>query len=786
MYRRGGGGDLFALFGVLWGVAMAAIAAAPSVSEARLPYDPFCAVTNSGAIVPLRPLPASTRRMIERLAAIREAAAPDAMAYLNDRLIPVIRADLAATTDPKRQFGLRFQLGKQLVLAGFPEDGLREFDGINKALADMGGSLGDRNTSELRINRAVALLRLGEKENCLTNHNPESCLFPIQAGGIHQLQRGSRGVIDALTEQLNLSPSDLRARWLLNFAYMTVGEWPAKVPSDWLIPPQVFESEYDIKRFPDVAGALGLHVNDLGGGCILDDFDNDGLNDIVASSWSLDGQLRYFRNEGDGRFVERTAEAGLQGMVSGLNIQQTDYNNDGWLDIWMLRGAWLSKAGRIPNSLLRNNRDGTFTDVTAEAGLLSLHPTQTSTWLDFDGDGWLDVFIGNETWVSQDPDLCELYRNNRDGTFSEVAAESGLRIAALVKGVTSGDYDNDGRPDLYISCRNRANLLFRNAGPAATNAAGRVTWRFRNTTAAAGLDETVHSFPTWFFDYDNDGFEDIFASGYLLRDVSDVAADYLGIRHTGARPRLYRNLGNGTFTNVTAATHLDRLCHTMGSNFGDLDNDGWLDFYLGTGDPDFTMVIPNRMFRNAGGKFFQEVTSSSGTGHLQKGHGVGFSDLDNDGDQDIYAVIGGAFVGDHYSNSLFLNPGHGNRWLKIQCVGGRSNRAAIGSRIKVSIQTPDGPRTIYKTVNSGGSFGSSPLRQEIGLGNATSVTQVEIQWQGSGLRQVVKDLKPDQAYRIVEGDPKAVSLTLPRITFDTQSKNHHHAHGIATTPARSL
>src|SRR6185503_4754703 len=108
-------------------------------------------------------------------------------------------------------------------------------------------------------------------------------------------------------------------------------------------------------------------------------------------------QLRFFHNNGNGTFAERTVEAGLLGIVSGLYIVQTDYNNDSYPDIFVLRGAWLGPAGKIPNSLLRNNGNGTFDDVTEEAGILSFHPTQTATWFDFDGDGWLDVFIGNES-----------------------------------------------------------------------------------------------------------------------------------------------------------------------------------------------------------------------------------------------------------------------------------------------------------------------------------------------------------------------------------------------------
>lgn len=735
--------------------------------------DPYCQVTNAATTAVARPLPASTRRMIERLAKIREAANPGSMAYLNDRMIPVLRRQLSETVDARHRISLRFDLGRQMLYAGHPLDALREFDGIDQTLADLGLQLTGLRASQAQLNRAVALLRLGEQENCITNHHADSCLFPIEGGGIHRLQRGSRGAIQVLTELLKSAPGDLQARWLLNLAYMTLGEWPAQVPPTWVIGPEVFRSQYDIGRFPDVAGSLGVDVDDLAGGCILDDFDNDGFIDLVASSWSLTGQLRYFRQSGDGRFVERTAEAGLLGMVSGLNIQQTDYNNDGWLDLWILRGAWLGPAGRIPNSLLRNNRDGTFTDVTEEAGLLSAHPTQASTWFDYDGDGWLDVFIGNESWDRADPDLSELYHNNRDGTFTECARMSGIGVAAIVKGVTSGDYDNDGRPDLYLSCRNRPNLLFRNEGAGGTNAAGEVTWRFRNVTSEAGLNDLVYSFPTWFFDYDNDGDEDLFVSGYMIRDVGDVAADYLGLPHQGAKARLYRNLGDGRFENVTRAAGLDRICHTMGSNFGDLDNDGWLDFYLGTGDPDFATLIPNRMFRNSGGRSFQEVTTSGGFGHLQKGHGVGFADLDHDGDQDIYQVVGGAFVGDRYPNALFLNPGHGNRWLKLHCVGQRSNRAAIGTRIKVTVQTPEGQRSIYKTVSSGGSFGSSPLRQEIGLGQATSILKVELHWPATGIRQEFTDLQPNRAYRLVEGVDQAVPLRLPTLRFDTSAPPAH-------------
>jgi hypothetical protein len=530
------------------------------------------------------------------------------------------------------------------------------------------------------------------------------------------------------------------------------------VDKRYLIPPEKFASEYDLPRFLDVSDGLGIDANDLAGGCIVDDFDNDGLYDLVISAWDMKGQLRYFHNNGDGTFADRTSEAGLVGEVGALNIQQTDYNNDGLLDIWMLRGGWLGQAGRIPNSLLRNNGDGTFTDVTEEAGLLSFHPTQASRWFDYDGDGWLDLFIGNESTEQRNPDWSELFHNNRDGTFTECAKACGIYVAEFVKGVACADYDNDGRPDLFLSVRkNGRKILLHNDGP---NASG--GWGFSDVTDWSGVMTEALSFGTFFFDYDNDGWEDLLVFGYNVAEgsVSDVAKDYLGLPNGGARPKLYHNNHNRTFTDVTEAAHLNRVCHTMGHNYGDLDNDGWLDFYCGTGDPDFKTLIPNRMFRNANGRFFQDVTSATGTGHIQKGHAIAFADFDDDGDQDVYSSLGGAYSGDFARNALFMNPGTTNRWLKLKLVGVKANRVAIGARIKVALQTPHGPRELHRVVSSGGSFGSNPLRQEIGLGDATAIAAVDIRWPGSDTRQTLTGLELNHSYEIREGDPIAVPLKL--------------------------
>jgi hypothetical protein len=225
-----------------------------------------------------------------------------------------------------------------------------------------------------------------------------------------------------------------------------------------------------------------------------------------------------------------------------------------------------------------------------------------------------------------------------------------------------------------------------------------------------------------------------------------------------------------------------KVLQSMGSNFGDLDNDGWLDFYLGTGDPALGTLIPNRMFRNNEGHGFQDVTTSGGFGQLQKGHGVAFGDLNNDGEQDVYSVVGGAFKGDHYPNQLFANPGHGNHWLKLQLEGVQSNRVAIGARIRVVAQTPSGERSIYRTVGSGGSFGCSPLRQEIGLGRATQVLRVEIFWPRTGKTQVVSSLQLDHAYEVREGDASAREVALKTFAWPSPSNAPApHRHAMAPT-----
>ena len=213
------------------------------------------------------------------------------------------------------------------------------------------------------------------------------------------------------------------------------------------------------------------------------------------------------------------------------------------------------------------------------------------------------------------------------------------------------------------------------------------------------------------------------------------------------------NDGAGGFADVTRETGLYRVHQTMAANFGDLDNDGFLDFYLGTGFPTYDALAPNIAYRNSDGQSFTDVTFSAGLGHLHKGHGIAFGDLDRDGDQDIFAQIGGFSPGDGSQNALYENPGNGNHWISARLIGTESNRAAIGARISLELAVKDGSRrAVYSYVNSGASFGASSLEQEIGLGQAERIISMEIFWPTTGARQVFEDVPIDTRIEVREGD----------------------------------
>ncbi len=701
----------------------------------------------------------STLTMIQRLRDIDANQDVLKNPYENRR-----RAALLARRIQKRQgdeANLIHNLGLELVRAGDSARALRAFKALRDGFAKAGLKTTPEQRAELRFYEITAWLRLAEQQNCLGHHGRESCLMPIRGSGVHVDRKASREAIRLLEKELKFFPDDLASRWLLNLAWMTLGGWPEEVPEQFRIPPETFASKAPMPRLLDVGREAGVAVLGLSGGAVTEDFDGDGLIDIMCSSWHLKDQIRFFRNKGDGTFEDITTAAGLQGLTGGLNLVHADYDNDGDFDVLVLRGAWRGPAGRWPNSLLRNDGKGHFTDVTEEAGLLSFHPTQTAAFADFDGDGDLDLFVGNES-RGKDVNDSELFRNEGNGRFRNVTRETGLEIRRWVKAVSWGDIDNDGDPDLYVSCLGSDNLLFRNDGMKKTDG-GKKRWVFTEIAGDAGVREPRWSFPCWFFDYDNDGDLDLYVLSFDEKQaLKDVCAVYLGREGTCETPRLYRNDGSGHFENVTRPLGSGKPRLAMGSNFDDLDGDGWLDIYVGTGEPTLRTLVPNVFLKNVDGRFL-DATTDAGLGHLQKGHGVAFADFDNDGDLDLYETLGGAFFGDRYTNALFLNPGSGHRQITLQFEGTKSNRCASGIRFAVRITEKGGStRLLHRVVGSGGSFGSSSFRQEIGLGHSKGPVDVSVTWT-SGTVQVWNKLSPDRAWRLVEGKKDPIPVSLPRI-----------------------
>ena len=579
----------------------------------------------------------------------------------------------------------------------------------------------------------VTYLHLSEMENGVYHDSGDQDIFPpLHPGAHYEKQEDSKQAVQYFLDYLAKVPNDLEVQWQLNIAYMTLGGYPDRVPAQYLIPLSRFESKENIGRFKDVGAAAGLNSFTEAGGMVVDDFDNDGLLDIVTSSWGMCEPLHYFHNNGNGTFTDRSAQAGLSGQLGGLNIVAADYNNDGCMDLLVLRGGWELPMRR---SLLRNNCDGTFTDVTEASGLGGrVTATQTAAWADVDNDGYLDLFIGAENSPSQ------LFRNKGDGTFEDISHAAGVDKIAFTKGVAAADYDKDGYVDFYVSNASGPNFLYHNNHDLT----------FTDVARQAGVQAPYFSFATWFFDYDNDGWPDIFVASYFS-SVDQAVRSYLGRPTQVETAKLYRNLHNGAFEDVTAKVGLDKVFMPMGSNFGDVDNDGFLDIYLGQGNPSFVALLPHMLLRNEDGKAFVDITASSGTGELHKGHGVAFADLERNGHEDIISANGGAVPADRHTLRLFKNPGDDNDWINVRLTGVKSNRSAVGAEITVTVEN-DGhtARKIYRTVGETSSFGGNPLEQHIGLGHGARITGLQVWWPATKTRQEFANVSKDQFISIKE------------------------------------
>ncbi|MDX1382172.1 MAG: CRTAC1 family protein [Thermoanaerobaculia bacterium] len=694
--------------------------------------------------------------MIAALAEVRDRT-QDVNPWQGDLKARLLRAQLdrlSTDGDDVRHFELLLGLAQEELRLGHERVAIDHYDAALALLPILRDRIPHERALDAVFRAGVANLRSGETQNCSRRHGAESCILPIRGAGIHRDDAGSRRAIEHFLRVLEATPRSaplhIKTVWLLNLAFMTVGGHPHEVPAAYRLAPDTFGGTGPFPHFENVAPALGVAAFNLSGGAVLDDFDGDDDLDLLTTTFDAYGEPHYYRNRGDGTFEDRTETANLEGLYGGLNLVHADYDNDGDLDVFVTRGAWLASAGLQPNSLWQNDGSGRFLDVTFAAGLAEPSlPTQTAAWADYDNDGDLDLFVGNEhgqpppgfglvTEPFESPS--QLFRNNGDGTFTDVAAAAGVRVVEFVKGAVWGDYDGDRHPDLYLSVLGGPNRLFHNGGDGT----------FEDRAEALGVTGPESSFPVWFFDYDNDGALDLFVSSYP-GGTAEVAGSYLGIRVPRELPRLYRGSGGGPFEEVGREAGLTRIHLPMGSNFGDLDNDGYLDFYLGTGYPDYEGLMPNVLYHNVDGRRFEDVTLAAGVGHLQKGHAVAFADYDGDGQTDIFAQMGGAYSGDRANDALFRNPGFDNGWIGLHLVGETSNRSAIGARIRADILAPEGPRSIYRHVNSGGSFGCNPLRQTIGLGKTDRIERLEVWWPTTDLRQEFEDVVPNRSYRLREG-----------------------------------
>ncbi len=567
--------------------------------------------------------------------------------------------------DPKKNDLEKLQLRlERATILNFQGDPKASYDALvqTRAWLETTHRTAEMGLYTLIFFQGVTALRRGETDNCVMCRGESSCILPIVPAAVHTLPEGSRLAIGHFTEYLTKFPDDLAVKWLLNLAHMTLGEYPEKVDPRFLVKLDRFlKSEFDIGKFRDIGHAAGVDRFNMAGGAVMEDFDGDGLLDLAITEFDPAMPMAVYRNKGDGTFQERTEAAGLKGQLGGKNLAQTDFNNDGRMDLFISRGAWFPYP--MPPSLLRNNGDGTFTDVTRAAGLGEPVDSTASCWADYDNDGLLDVLILTELQGNR------LYRNRGDGTFENLTGKAniGSNSQRYCKGANWIDFDNDGYPDLFVAMLNGTAALYHN------NRNG----TFSDVTESMGIDGPQAGFSCWAWDYDNDGFQDIFATCFDY-SIEDIVKGLIGQDHKRPSNRLWHNVKGQRFENKTKEAGLDLVFAAMGSNFADFDNDGFLDFYLGTGDPDLSTLVPNRMFKNVGGTRFADISASSGTGHLQKGHGVACGDWDRDGDVDLFIEMGGALAGDRYHNILFQNPGQGNHWLTVKLQGVKTNRPAIG------------------------------------------------------------------------------------------------------------
>jgi hypothetical protein len=519
-----------------------------------------------------------------------------------------------------------------------------------------------------------------------------------------------------------------RARHWLWLAAQKVGGYPATVRQELRM--QVVEGYHQTAlEIDEVAAEIGLDKTAGGRGTAVFDLNGDGTLDVVIAGAHAGCSL--YRNNGDGTFTNISTGSGLDRCVYAFSMAVGDYDNNGLPDLFIVGLGFFNSPGK----LMRNNGDGTFTDVTEEAGLNIWGPGFVSTWIDYDGDGYLDLFVTNNLGGLFDHKTPNrLFHNNGNGTFTDVTTAAGLTTLWPSLGATWGDFRNCGLPDLFISNLGHAQL-FRNNGDGT----------FTDVSHAAGIDAAAIGTNCLCCDIDNDGWLDIVQFTYS-RPQDAIYTLRTGHGPRGSAPmRVWRNNRDGTFTNIAPQLGLTGCWGTMSGTVGDVNNDGHLDILMGNGGPGMDHTEASLLLENDGCRF-HNVTFAAGMPFTGKGHGANMADLAGDGRLHLIVAGGGMYPGDLLTATVFRPKRLPGNYLNVRLVGTRSNRDAIGARLRLQA----GGRAQHRLVSGGSGFGCLPYEQHFGLGTGTQIERLEIRWP-SGHVQQLEQLPCNQSIRIVEG-----------------------------------
>jgi len=529
-------------------------------------------------------------------------------------------------------------------------------------------------------------------------------------------------------ESLALNPDQPRAAYWSWLAAGELGGYPADVPKARRIEMASGCGDTDL-RYESVSAQIGLDKTGEGRGLAVFDYDGDGRLDVMVSAA---GGCSLFHNNGDGTFTDVSVGSGLDTCVSSFAVAIGDYDGDGKPDVFVTRQGFLEGA----SVLYRNNGDGTFTDVTAAAGLTGWISTFAASWADYNCDGALDLFVGanlNGLFGRKVGD--RLFRNNGDGTFTDVAERAGIVTPWPTIGAAWGDYDNDGFPDLFLSSSFGRSQLFHNNGDGT----------FTNVSRQAGIDSPCFGSVTFWCDYDGDGYLD------LVQYVWCRHEDMLQSLRDGVGPadralRIYHNNGNGTFTNVNRDLGVTECWGSMSGNAADLNNDGYFDLVLGNGGPQVVRGEPPVILQ-FDGRRFRNVTFTAGMPRFGKSHGAVIADLTGDGRPHILLGSGGFYPAEPMPVEVYRPIVRLGNYLNVRLVGTKSNRDAIGARLRITA----GGRTQHHLVSGGSGFGCLPFEQHIGVGAATTIEALEIDWP-SRTRQRIASPPINATIRNTEGE----------------------------------